>query len=289
MTTQRHIYDYKIDLNSDHVGLKILRMVGRDKRVMELGSGPGSITRLLKDNGCCITALELDKQAIEIVSQYCERVLQCDLNAPDWSSSVAEYGKFQVIVAADVLEHLYDPWATLQTLANFLDKDGYLIVSLPHIGHNAVFACLIEGDFAYQDWGLLDKTHIRFFGIRNIQQLFNDSGLKIIEAEFVLKPPEQTEFADRWRRVPRELKNILKDNRFGLVYQVVIKAKPVSAPENGIELSSLSVTVPEFSFPPGTPLGRKFFHRLKGTLLPYLSLKNRTRLAHLLDRIGFKL
>jgi len=289
MATPSHKYEYQIDLNSDHVGLKILRMVGRDKRVLELGSGPGSITRLLKDQGCCITALELDKQAIEIVSQYCERVLPCDLNTPDWASSVVEYGKFQVIVAADVLEHLYDPWATLRAMTNFLDEDGYLIVSLPHIGHNAVFACLMEADFAYQDWGLLDRTHIRFFGIRNIQQLFSDADLKIIEAEFVVKSPEQTEFADRWRRVPSALKNSLKGNRFGLVYQVVIKAKPITAPEKGIELSSLSVTVPEFSFPPGMPLGRRIFHRLKGTLLPYLSLKNRTRLAHFLDRIGFKL
>ncbi len=80
--------------------------------------------------------------------------------------------KFEVIVAADVLEHLYDPWATLRTVRDILDTDGYVVVSLPHIGHNAVIACILQEDFEYQDWGLLDKTHIRFFGIENMQQTF---------------------------------------------------------------------------------------------------------------------
>lgn len=287
MTTQRHKYEYKVEPNS--AGAKVLRMVGQGKRVLEVGSGPGSITRLLKSNDCWITALELDERAIEIVSQYCERVLPCDLNTPGWASAVSKYGKFQAVVAADVLEHLYDPLATLRAMSSLLEEDGDLIVSLPHIGHNAVFACLAEADFAYQDWGLLDKTHIRFFGIRNIQQLFNDAGLKIIEAEFVVKPPEKTEFADRWRRAPSTLKRSLAHNRFGLVYQVVVKAKLAATPGKGIDLCSLPVPGPTSALPPGTPLGRRILHRLKGMLLPYLSLKNRTKLAHLLDRLGIKL
>jgi len=54
-------------------------MVGTGKRVLELGSGPGSVTRLLKENQCRVTALEIDAEAIEIVSQYCEKFISATL------------------------------------------------------------------------------------------------------------------------------------------------------------------------------------------------------------------
>lgn len=286
---QRHKYEYQVDPNAQTAAAKVIRMVGRNKRVLEVGAGPGSITRLLKEhNNCRIAAIELDDQAFEKLSPFCERVYQCDLNNLGWTSEVAEEGKFQVVVAADVLEHLYDPWAALGAIREVLSEDGYVVVSLPHIGHNAVIACLSEEDFAYQEWGLLDRTHIRFFGIRNIQRLFNEAGFKIVEAEFVVKPPEQTEFADRWRRAPGKLKRSLADNRFGMVYQVVVKAKPDSAPEEGVHLLSLQVPKALPAIPPGAPLKRRLVLHLKALLLPYMSLETRTKLGKFLHRLGIK-
>lgn len=56
---QRHKYEYEVDMNDEsHVATKVLRMVGSDRRVLEIGPGPGSITRLL--NGCAATAVEID-------------------------------------------------------------------------------------------------------------------------------------------------------------------------------------------------------------------------------------
>jgi hypothetical protein len=166
-----------------------------------------------------------------------------------------------------------------------------VVVSVPHIGHNVVIACLIEENFDYQDWGLLDKTHIRFFGIHNIQRLFNDAGFKIVDAKFIIRPPERTEFADRWRRVSGQLKQTLAHNRFGNVYQVVIKAKLDSAPEKGLKLWSLPVPDLELGLPlpVDAGLGRRAVHLLRAKLLPYVSLRTRTRLGNLLNRIGFRL
>lgn len=288
---QRHNYEYQVDANARTAAAKVVRMVGTDKRVLEVGAGPGSITRLLKEHGNCrITAIEVDETAINKLAPFCERVYQSDLNDASWTSNIiAQDEKFDVVVAADVLEHLYHPVATLRAMSGILNKDGYVVVSLPHIGHNAVIACLVDEDFAYQDWGLLDRTHIRFFGIKNIQQLFDEAGFKIVEAEFVVKPPEHTEFADRWRRTSHALKKNLSQNRFGLVYQVVIKAKPDSIQDEGLDLLLLPVPEPSSAFPPGTPLGKRAIHTLKIMLFPYISLKNRTRLAHLLKRMGFRL
>jgi len=287
---QRHKYEYHVDPNTQTAAAKVVRMVGSDKQVLEIGAGPGSITRLIKENNHCqVTAIELDEKAIEKLTPFCERVYKCDLNDIAWASDVTKEGKFQVVVAADVLEHLFNPWATLTTIRDILDEDGYVVVSLPHIGHNAVIACLANEDFAYQEWGLLDKTHIRFFGIRNIQRLFNDAGFKIIEAEFVVKPPEQTEFADYWRRTPWKLKHSLTNNRFGLVYQVVVKATPHDEPQKGLNLSALPVPQTSSPIPPSTSLKKRLVYHLKTLLLPYMSLEARTRLGHFLHRLGIKL
>ncbi len=247
---QRHKYEYNLDINGPSAPAAVVRMVGKGKRVLEIGAGPGSITRVLKGHGGCrVTAIELDEEAIKKLSPFCEHVYQSDLNDQSWTSVLSNDEKFDVVVAADVLEHLYDPPTTLRAVKDILDADGSVVVSLPHIGHNAVIGCLLQKDFELQDWGLLDKTHIQFFGIENMQRLFNDAGFKIIEAEFIVLPPEQTELAYFWRRIPPKLKERLTDNRFGMVYQVVVKAIMDLSPEQGVQLSSLPVPLQNQQYP----------------------------------------
>jgi 2-polyprenyl-3-methyl-5-hydroxy-6-metoxy-1,4-benzoquinol methylase len=283
MAKQLHKYEYGVKANS--APSKVVHMVGANKRVLELGPGPGMITRLLKGNNCRVVALELDEKAIELVAPHCESVHSCDLNNPTWPETVRDSDKFDVIVAGDVLEHLYDPWQTMSKLEALLADGGYIVLSLPHVGHNAIIACLLASDFGYQPWGLLDKTHIRFFCIKNMQQLFNDAGLKIIEVDYVVKTPEQTEFARQWRKLSSDTKLALGSNKFGTVYQVVIKAVPNAAPGNGLQLSAQSV-------PPA--IASSFSNGAKGNpvlgfLISFLSLNTRHRIAQFLARIGIRL
>jgi 2-polyprenyl-3-methyl-5-hydroxy-6-metoxy-1,4-benzoquinol methylase len=280
---QRHKYDYTVNPNT--AGEKTVRMVGPEKRVLELGSGPGSITRLLKGNRCRVTALELDPSALAIVSEYCEHAIACDLNDPHWPAKLSASGKFEVVVAGDVLEHLYDPWAVLGAVPALLADGGHVVISLPHVGHNAVIACLLAGDFGYQPWGLLDRTHIRFFGIENIQKLFDDAGLKIVEADFVTKAPEQTEFAQRWRQLSSPVRQALASNKFGTVYQVVVKAVPKHAEGRALRLASLEVPSP---LPTSFSAGAKG-NRLLGFLISFMSLTTRRRISGLLERLGIRL
>ena len=279
----RHKYEYKVSPGT--AAAKIARMVGEGKRVLELGPGPGAITRLLKENACRIIALELDPKAIDIVSQHCEKVLPCDLNDSEWPAILADTDRFEVIVAGEVLEHLYDPWRTLSQLHRLLEPEGSVVISLPHIAHCAIISCLLSEDFEYQPWGLLDRTHIRFFGLHNIQKLLNDAGFKIIEADFVIKAPEQTEFARNWRRLPAEVRQALEFNRHGNIYQVVVRATSYSAPGGSLQLTDLPVP------PPGQKsysIGARG-NRLLGFVLSFLGLRTREKIARLIERIGFRL
>ena len=270
-TEKRHNYEYAINDEAQTAAAKVVRMVGSNKRVLEIGAGPGSITKMLQKNNCRITGVEIDSSAIEKLSAFCEKVYQCDLNAPNWTSQLADCGTFDVLVVADVFEHLYWPHHCLETLKPFFSVDGYLVVSLPHVGNNAIIASILDGDFEYRDWGLLDRTHIRFFGLKNMQDLFENAGYTILSAEFVVNPPEQTELASHWLKLTPKMKAALETHQFGTVYQVVMKVVPSDFPGSGIQLVDLPV--PDYATtlkasaiawvrPYLSPRVRQFFKRL---------------------------
>lgn len=228
MTRERHNYEYDVDVSAQTGPANVVRLVGRDKNVLEIGCGPGSITKILAEQSACeVTGLELDLEALKKVTPYCVKVIQADLNSSEWPS-LLEGNLYDVVVAADVLEHLYDPWNSLQRMVPLINDNGYIVISLPHVGHAAVASCLINGDFDYRDWGLLDRTHIRFFGLKNIEDLFAQANLKIIEARYVTKSPEETEFAESWARLSSNVQDALMSSKHALVYQVVVKAVPIN-------------------------------------------------------------
>lgn len=237
-TQTRHTYEYTVDLNSRTAPTFVAELTGSGKRVLEIGCGPGSITRILaQQRQCRVTGIELDASAIEKAAPYCERIFQADLNSTEWPCLIEEIKPFDVVVAADVLEHLYDPWITLKRMTALIGPDGYLVISLPHVGHAAVVSCLLNSDFEYRDWGLLDRTHIRFFGLRNIENLFAQAGLKIIDVRYVTKTPEETEFATSWSRLTGMQQKALKDCEYANIYQVVVKAVPLGYPGAAMSLT----------------------------------------------------
>ncbi|HEX6829869.1 MAG TPA: hypothetical protein VF104_12930, partial [Burkholderiales bacterium] len=168
-------------------------------------------------------------------------------------------------------------------IKTLLGEQGCVVVSLPHIAHSAALACMADEDFQYRDWGLLDRTHIRFFGIRNIQALVEQAGFKILDAAFVVKAPEETEFADQWVRSPAALREALAANPFGMVYQVVFKAVPDTAPGDAIKLTS--VPVPRAA----TYRGYRIKHALKGWVRSHTSFETRAKIRRIAARFGVNL
>ncbi|HVY19593.1 MAG TPA: class I SAM-dependent methyltransferase [Bauldia sp.] len=241
-----HTYEYDIDLTSDTAPARVLRMIAKGSKVLEIGAGPGSITKHLSGTlGCDVVALEIDPTAIEVLRPRARSVHALNLNDPNWSNTLAAVeGAFDYVIAADVLEHVYDPWRVLAGMKSLLNETGSVVLSVPHVGHAAIVACLLDEDFEYRPWGLLDKTHIRFFGIKNIQALYASQGLAIQQAEFVVRTPAMTEFAARWRRLPPDTAKAIERNRFGLIYQVVSRAVPRERAAKNIQLTHLSVDMP---------------------------------------------
>ena len=275
--TKPHKYEYNIKRNSSPD--RVTCMIGSNKKVLELGSGPGVITEKLTANNCVVTALEIDESAIEIVRHHCENVYQCDFNNPDWPLTLKDIGDFEILVAADVFEHLIDPLCFAKNLHQYFAPGGSLIVSIPHVGHAAIMACLLNSDFDYKSWGLLDKTHIRFFGLTNVQKLFEVAGYKIIEAEFVVVEPSDTELAKHWARLPSSTQKELLLGKFSRIYQVVLRVVPTGSTGNAINLVSMTVPKPNFAiFGPVT--GSKFGTLLSNNLSPNFRNRMKGLLKH---------
>lgn len=218
------IYVFDVDPESDTAAANVLRLVGTGKDVLEIGAGPGSIARpLIEKNGCRVTALEADPKCLPILRKFCVDVIHGDLNRPDWDKSFSGRS-FDVIVIADVLEHLIDPWQTLRIASRLLRPNGSVVSSIPNASHAAMIASILNDDVDYRDWGLLDRTHVRFFGAKNIQNLFRQADLKIVDARYVVRTPEMTEFVDTWRLTSSQLRDALEVPAFSQVYQTVVLA-----------------------------------------------------------------
>jgi len=243
---ERHKYDYHVNLSDDNfAATKVLKMIGENKNVLEIGAGPGAITQHISNiPGCHVSAVELDSSALPLLKPFCQQVFQRNLNEANWHEGVNIAGGYDVIVAADVLEHLLDPWQTLASLKSLLSHDGHIIVSLPHAGHLGIIAALLNDDFRYHEWGLLDRTHIRFFCMNNVHDLFQGAGLSIIDTDHVIHSPMDMELAKYWKALPSQTKKCLNNSKNGHIYQFVIKATIVDS-----SISNTDATMPKNTQP----------------------------------------
>ena len=93
---------------------------------------------------------------------------------------------FNLIVFADVLEHLYNPWGTVAKVKECLKDDGKILVSIPNVRHFSILLNLILGKWEYKEEGLLDLTHIRFFTKQSIKAMFSMNNLRIIKMKSIM-------------------------------------------------------------------------------------------------------
>jgi SAM-dependent methyltransferase len=102
----------------------------------------------------------------------------------DVASALAreDLGGFDCVVAADVLEHLIDPWAALARAAELLEPGGTAVVSLPNVRYAKTLLELVwRGRWPREDAGLFDATHLRWFTDRDARALLEGAGLRVAE------------------------------------------------------------------------------------------------------------
>lgn len=161
---------------------KMVRLVGKGKLVLEIGCGKGFVSEQLRKNGCAVTGIEIDKESAKKAKRFCKSVLVG--NVEEMKLDFVKES-FDVILFGDVLEHLLDPKAVLKKLRPFLVREGKIVVSLPNVANWKIRLGFLVGKFGYTEWGILDKTHVRFFTMKSARDLLKEAGFRVVEEDFV--------------------------------------------------------------------------------------------------------
>ena len=147
--------------------------------VLEIGCGEGNTLEWLSvEYGPIETCgIEIDPQAVEAARGKGLNVHALDIET---APLPIKEGSVDLLLCLDVLEHLRDPWSTLDLLARYLRPGGAVIASIPNVAHVSVLAGLIfSDDWTYQPAGILDRTHLRFFTAKTSRQLLQSVGLDV--------------------------------------------------------------------------------------------------------------
>ncbi len=152
------------------------------RRFLEVGCGGGRLGEELKKRrpGAVVHGLELDPHAQEAAGKRLDRVFQADLNRP----LPPLEAPYDCVICADILEHLVDPWTTLRRLVATLDAGGHVVASIPNLRFYKVLRELVvRGRFTYRESGVLDSTHLRFFTLPEMRELFTGAGLEVVRVK----------------------------------------------------------------------------------------------------------
>lgn len=157
------------------------------RKLLDVGCGAGGLcVGLKKRQEITVEGVELVEQAAIHARVHMDKVLNCTIDEA-LPNLLDDY--YDCIVAADVLEHVIDPWATLIALKEKLADDGKIVVSLPNVQNWEVVSNLLEGKWDYRSEGILDRTHLHFFTRKSVEELFWNAGLRIVHMGTTIRGP----------------------------------------------------------------------------------------------------
>jgi 2-polyprenyl-3-methyl-5-hydroxy-6-metoxy-1,4-benzoquinol methylase len=168
-------------------------LAGAHGKILEIGCANGFLGRRLRELGRVdeIVGVELFASAAEEAMPFYDKIVIGDIE----TLSLNYKWHFDYIVFADVLEHLRDPWRILEKSHEWLNGDGEIVLSLPNIRYWRVLRDLIlKGEWEYQDAGILDITHLRFFTRKAAVKILRDAGFVDVRYRMKIGGPKQAFF-----------------------------------------------------------------------------------------------
>ncbi|TAM59476.1 methyltransferase domain-containing protein [bacterium] len=149
--------------------------------VLDVGCFTGATGAAIKQRypGARVLGIELNHAAAQVAAGRIDRVFERKLEDLDFKAEGILPGSIDTVVLADVLEHLYDPWAAMLSLRPWLAPDAQVVASIPNTRNLLLLLGLAQGQWRYEPAGLLDVTHIRFFTKAEIVRFFHETGYEV--------------------------------------------------------------------------------------------------------------
>jgi 2-polyprenyl-3-methyl-5-hydroxy-6-metoxy-1,4-benzoquinol methylase len=203
------------------------RLVGSHHDVLDIGCGLGFLAEQLSQDGNVVDGIDVVPDTVSKAGLHQYRVADLEAGLPSMGGKC-----YDRVLLLDVLEHLRFPERILRAAHQFIKPNGVLIVSVPNIANITVRASLLAGRFEYEDRGILDRTHLRFFTRKTARRLLVEQGFEIVHEHMSIMPielklglPETNPFLRLLQGLLRRLTRVLP----GLLgYQTILVAR--SAP-----------------------------------------------------------
>lgn len=187
-------YDGHTDDPHEVAGL-LRSLMPEGVRVLDVGCGTGSVSTIVnRGKGNEVHGVEPDPARAEVARGRGLEVV-CGYLTEEFFVS---HGLFDVVMFADVLEHLADPAGMLALATSGLRPGGLVLISVPNVAHWSIRLDLLRGRFDYTDCGIRDATHLRWFTRKTLEHLLYTQGLEILE----MKQSAGTGLSDYWWRRP---------------------------------------------------------------------------------------
>ncbi len=169
------------------------------RRVLDVGCGGGALGAALRaERDVEVLGIEGFPDAAARAAERLDGAICADLDALEelpW-----EHGAFDAMIFGDVLEHLRDPARLLRVLRPYLAEGGVLVVSIPNVKHwSVLFPLLVDDRWTYEDAGLLDRTHVHFFTLAEIDAMLTACGytpLQVGVNDHLPLPPQMAPLVD---------------------------------------------------------------------------------------------
>lgn len=193
VTDSTYAGDYHSYFNPDLLNL----FAHAPRKLLDIGCASGALCAEMKRRQpkTQTIGIEPNKRAAELARNRVDQVFTGTFEEVDLVAEGIGHGSIDSVVAADVLEHMYDPWRTMVNLKPFLTKDAQIIISIPNSRHVNLIVRLADGGmWTYEDRGLLDITHIRFFTLMEFANLLQQTGYRIEQVAHFIDPALQEFF-----------------------------------------------------------------------------------------------
>lgn len=230
--TDGHIYE-------EHFNPALLEVLAHPPRtLLDIGCAAGLLGYVVKQKNpsCRTIGIEPNKATAQRAAERLDQVLCGKFEDFNLEAEGIPLGSVDTVVAADVLEHMYDPWHVMTGLKPYLSKDAQIILSIPNTRHLGLMKTMLDdGLWTYKEKGLLDITHIRFFTLSEIATFLTQTGYRLEHVNYFLDPNFEQFYAQNQNkpeinvRVGRLSLEGLKPKELAelCTWQFFIRARPV--------------------------------------------------------------
>lgn len=232
MQPQHQNYTRHVIANQEEALSKIVAKVPHGALVLDVGCGSGMMGRFLSENNeCVVDGVDIDPEAVALARPKYRNIAVANLER-DSLMAFFQPGIYDCIVVADVAEHLVHPEQLFEDIKKLLKPDGILLFSIPNISHISAGLELILGKFGYQNSGLLDATHVRFYSRQGFIDKLASCGIYVENIDSVQRGLDKTEFSGYQHFPQHWIRDIINSRDDALTYQWIMTARLFKSAES---------------------------------------------------------